>query len=104
MIFEPLAFLRPEPIHEEPILPMDFDDGHDHVADDGKRGDAARQSSDQKDASKKLPGDAQKGESGRNAQLLGEKMHRAAPSKSAEPAQHQLTAMSEEKNPQHKSR
>jgi hypothetical protein len=62
---------------------------------------AIRPSSDEKDASKKLPGDAQKGEGGRNAQLLGEKVHRAAQSEPAEPAQHQLTAMNEEENPEH---
>ena len=70
--------------------------GDRHDAGDRKCGSASRQSRDQQDPAEKLAGDGQEGENRGDSQLPRKKLHRAIQPVSAEPAQHQLTTMSEE--------
>src|SRR5258708_8397750 len=74
-------------------MPMDEDNGDDHVGGDAERGYAAEESDYETDASKEFGGNSQNRQHCGDVHLLGKETQRGPETEPAEPAQGLLRAM-----------
>lgn len=108
MIFKAFTFLVAIPIHEETVVNMNCENGHNHVRGDAERSDATQAAENQTDGTGKFRRNCQQRQRRGNVHLLREKIHSAAEAVTAEPAERFLRAVREhddaEREPRDKRR
>ena len=94
MELEAFALLVAGPVHEEPVLGVNTEDGDDHHAGDREGGQTGQQSEEQAERSEELRDDGQECERGRDSRL-GEESHGPLEAVASEPSQRLLRAVRE---------
>lgn len=98
MVFESLAPLSAEPVHEEAVPCVDYGDGDEHIDSDGERGESGGETEDQGDTTGKCSHDGDECEGRGNVHGGGEKVNRCGEAVSTEETEGLLDAVSEENN------
>jgi hypothetical protein len=101
VVFETFSFIRNEaPVHKEPVLPVNHNDGSDEIYQHSKRGHTGQETKNQEKGPKKLNEDHQQGNEIRQVDRPGQKAHGPCIPIPVEPSKQLLRAMRKNDNSQ----